>query len=102
MGDEDDLRDRFADVFTVAVIKGAVEGDLYLHFASLGGVELHLATARRLGLIDPENEHTATSRAHALYRRHGLEHLPDGRAYSCWHGSPIVQAVLAELLPERS
>ncbi|TQM85477.1 hypothetical protein FHX81_7961 [Saccharothrix saharensis] len=97
---EHDRRDRFTDIFTVALIKGAIEGDPYRHFGSLGGVTQHLATARRLELIDPEDEHTATARAQALYRRHGLNRLPAGRAYLAWHGSPIVEAVLAELLPE--
>lgn len=97
---EDDRRDRFADIFTVALIKGAVEGDSYRHFGSLGGAAQHLATARRLGLIDLEDEHTATARAQALYRRHQLDRLPEGRAYLAWHGSPAVDAVLAELLPE--
>jgi hypothetical protein len=82
---EDDRRDRFADIFTVALIKGAVEGDSYHHFGSLGGVAQHLPTARRLGLIDPEDEHTATARAQALYRRHQLNRLPEGRAY--WYGT---------------
>ena len=53
MATEDDRRDPVADVFTVALIKGAVEGDVYQHFGSLGGVAQHLATARRLGVIDP-------------------------------------------------
>ncbi|WP_433261566.1 hypothetical protein ACQPZF_27170 [Actinosynnema sp. CS-041913] len=97
---EDDRRDRFADIFTVVLIKGAVEGDPYRHFGSLGGVTQHLATARRLGLIDPEDEYTATARAQALYQRHGLNRLSAGRAYLAWRGSPIVEAVLAELLPE--
>lgn len=98
MATEEGRRDRFADVFTVAVLKGAVEGDVYRHFGSLGGVEVHLAVARRLGLIDGEAGPTA--RARDLYRQHGLDRLPDGRAYLVWHGSPIVEAVLAELLPE--
>lgn len=99
---EDGRRDRFADIFTVALIKGVVEGDSYRHFGSLGGAAHHLATARRLGLIDLEDEHTATARALALYRRHELDRLPEGRAYLAWHGSPIVEAVLGELLPEVS
>ncbi|QFZ20380.1 hypothetical protein [Saccharothrix syringae] len=99
MVDETDRRDRFADVFIVALIEGAVEGDIDRHFGSLRGMELHLATARRLGLIDFTDEEVPTARARDLYQRHGLEHLPEGRAYLYWQGSPIVEAVLAELLP---
>lgn len=83
MPTEEGRRDRFADVFTVAVLKGAVEGDVYRHFGSLGGVEVHLAAARRLGLID--SEFHPTVRARDLYRQHGLDHLPAGRAYPVWH-----------------
>ncbi|GAA1309298.1 hypothetical protein [Saccharothrix xinjiangensis] len=100
MATEDDRRDPFAGMFTVALIKGAVEGDTYRHFGSLGGIAQHLATTRCLGLIDPEDEHTATARAHALYRHHRLDRLPPGRAYLTWTGSPIVEAVLADLLPD--
>ncbi|MFC6094858.1 hypothetical protein [Saccharothrix lopnurensis] len=97
---EDDRRDLVADVFTVAMIKGAVEGDVYRHFGSLGGAAQHLATARRLWLIDVDDEDTATPRGQDLYRRHRLDLLPEGRAYLAWQGSPIVEATLAELLPD--
>jgi len=86
-----------ADVFTAALIKGVIEGDIYAHLGSLGGFPIHLATARALELIDLDDEHIPTSRARALYEHHRLDQLPAGRAYLVWHGSLIVEAVLAEL-----
>lgn len=85
------------DLYTVALIKGAVEGDLYAHFGSLGGVAAHIAIARQHGLLEIEDQHTPTNFAHQLYIRHRLDQLPNGRAYLAWHDSPIVAATLAEL-----
>ena len=86
------------DVFTVALLKGMVEGDPTAHFGSLGGFEQHLAVARAFGLVEADGE-TPTDRARTLDRRHGLVELPPGRAYLAWRDSPVVDAVVADLVP---
>lgn len=87
-----------ADVFTVALIKGAVEGDLWQHFGSLLGVDSHVARAEELDLIEPASGHAvATDKAHRIYRECGLADLPEGRAYLAWVDRPEVAAVLAVL-----
>ncbi|GAA2679741.1 MULTISPECIES: hypothetical protein [Actinosynnema] len=84
------------DLFTIALVKGAVEGDTTRHFGSLGGLEQHLAVARAAGLLEQDGQ-TPTAKARALYDRHRLHALPPGRAYLAWREHPLVDAALADL-----
>jgi hypothetical protein len=84
------------DVFTVALIKGAVEGDVTAHFGSLGGFNAHVQLAQDLGLLNEAERPTALSRE--LYHRHHLADLPAGRAYLAWTAwSATVDGLTAEL-----
>jgi hypothetical protein len=85
------------DVLTVALLKGAVEGDPTLHFASLLGFRHHVPVAQATGVLAEDGE-TPTALARDIYHRYRLDQLPPGRAYLAWHGSPVVAAVIAELL----
>lgn len=70
-------------VHTIAIIKGAVEGDPLQHLGSLLGVDIHAALAVHLGLIEPaagEAPFTATDAGREFYADANLAALPDGRA----------------------
>ncbi|GAA2679692.1 MULTISPECIES: hypothetical protein [Actinosynnema] len=84
------------DVFIIALVKGAVEGDPTMHFGSLLGVGQHMAVARELGLLQQDGQ-TPTDKARQLYERHELNKLPHGRAYLAWADSPLLDAALADL-----
>ncbi len=90
-----------ADVFTVALIKGAVEGDLFAHFGSLRGMDEHVGVAETNDLLDPFGGYggraVATDKARRIYRECRLADLPDGRAYLAWVDRPEVAAALAAL-----
>lgn len=68
----------------VAILKGAVEGDPYLHLGSLLGVSGHVETLVRAGLVEssPVDEIIVTPLGVAFYVEHNLTELPDGRANS--------------------
>jgi hypothetical protein len=90
-----------ADIFTVALIKGAVEGNLYAHFGSLLGIDGHIAVAEEAGFMKPAvGWAEATDKAHRVYRECGLADLPEGRAYLAWTDRPEVTAALALLAQE--
>lgn len=84
------------NIFTIAVLKGAMEGDISRHFASLFGLRQHIATAQALDLIEEDTE-TVTQRGHQIYYRYALHDLPDGRAYLAWANIPSVAAAIAGL-----
>jgi len=86
------------DVFTVALIKGAVEGDAQAHFGSLGGYVAHVLLAQDLGLLDEDE--SATELAYNLYLCCRLAELPPGRAYLAWNvaaSAALVAKALEEL-----
>lgn len=86
-----------ADVFTVALIKGAVEMDVFKYFGSLHGVDRHVAVAEAAGLLVSAGGLVATGEAHRIYLECGLANLPDGRAYLVWLDRPEVAAALTAL-----
>ncbi len=70
-----------ADVFTVAIVVGAIEqDDPTARFGSLLGYEHHRRVAIQHGLLTDQDE--ATQKARVLYSRHSLMALPLGRAAS--------------------
>lgn len=97
-----------ADYFTVAILKGTVEGDPHKHFGSTLGFTAHRLVAEQHELVEPVGEGgwtdlKATEKAKDLYDRHQLSELPEGRAYLAWQvWTPKVEAVLAELNTEES
>lgn len=82
------------EIFTVALVKGAVEGDATTHFGSLSGFREHLALAELRGLLDQEGHPLPAGED--FYHRHGLDVLPTGRAY-LWPDSGPLAAALDEL-----
>lgn len=77
------------DVFTVALLKGAVEGDVGKHFGSFLGLAAHTVVARRCGLVESDGV-TPTEYGLDVYVRHGVDSLPDGRAYLVWTRACLV------------
>lgn len=68
-------------VFTVALIKGAVEGDPYKHFAALGGINHHATPATKAGLLTSDGVTIeATDAGRLFYQIAELSVLPEGRA----------------------
>lgn len=68
-------------VFTVALIKGAVEGDPYKHFAALGGINQHAEPGIQAGLLTSDGVTIeATDAGRLFYRVAELSALPDSRA----------------------
>lgn len=83
-------------VFTVALIKGAVEGDPYKHFAALGGVNHHATPAIQAGLLTSDGTQIeATDAGREFYRLADLASLPDGRATNWGTVADKALAVLA-------
>jgi hypothetical protein len=93
-----------ADCFTIAVLVGAVSGDITERFGSLGAIATHASTALSHGLVGPSYgqwlDLVPTERGRDLYDRHNLAALPPCRAY-LWPSESIA-AALAELNGERS
>lgn len=81
------MADRPAEpVFVLAILKGAVEGDPYAHFAALGGFDHHVADAVACGFVTGTGaEVQPTAEGRAFYAEARLARLPPGRAY-LWHG----------------
>lgn len=80
-----------ASLFTIAVLKGSVEGDSIKHFGSTREFKFHAEIAVEHGLvvenpphpegIDNGPHYLATEEGLAFYDQHELGRLPDGRAY---------------------
>lgn len=85
-----------ADVFTVAILKGAIEDEPEKHFGSTLALREHMRTAEDHDLINEIGE--PTEKAQDFYERYRLASLPDGRAYLAWfaHGD-LIRAILNEL-----
>lgn len=81
-----------ADVHTIGVLVGAMEGDATARFGSLGGFYFHSTVALAYGLVDIDLN--PTERGRAFFARHNLASLPAGRAY-LWIGKDDAERVLA-------
>lgn len=81
----------WANLFTIAVLKGSVEGDSIKHFGSTLEFKEHAELAAQYGLvvenpphpegIDNGPSYLATEEGLTFYDEHELSKLPDGRAY---------------------
>lgn len=83
---------------SVAILKGAVEGDPLRHLASWLEWRGHLAPLLSAGLVTGSPDSlavTLTGAGREFYTRHRLDLLPDGRANQ-W---PADHPVLADALP---
>jgi hypothetical protein len=87
-------------VHVLALLKGAVEGDPYKHFASLLGIAQHLEAAAALGLMTPDGRVTAAGAA--LYEAAGLHSLPEGRANHWWQEADSAIEILDARARRRS
>ncbi len=86
----------YADAFTVAILKGAVEDEPEKHFGSTLSLKEHMRVAEDLDLINETGE--PTDKAQDFYERYELATLPEGRAYLAWYDhSERIKAVLDEL-----
>lgn len=90
-------------VFTVALIKGAVEGDPYKHFAALGGINQHAEPAIQAGLLTSDGMTIeATDAGRLFYQVAELSALPEGRATNWGAAAGKALALLATVAIERN
>lgn len=82
-------------VHVLAILKGAVEGDPYQHFAAFGGFDAHAAEADRLGLIG--DDLCPTDLGRRFYVDANLASLPAGRANQWGHAADRALDMLDEL-----
>ena len=74
-------------VHTIAILKGAVEGDAMAHLASIMAMPQHAVPLVRAGLVvDDDGEYLATAAGRQFYDTWRLVDLPAGRANS-WTGA---------------
>lgn len=89
----------YARVHTLAILKGAVEGDDTRHLASLLAMGTHAAPLLRAGLIVPNDStdeadpryYVPTDAGQRFYTEHHLGDQPDGRATN-WPDAPLLAA----------
>lgn len=97
----------WANLFTIAVLKGSVEGDSIKHFGSTLEFKEHAELAVDYGLvvenppgpegIDNGPSYLATKEGLDFYDQYGLSRLPDGRAY---YWVPVQNGILLPALEE--
>jgi hypothetical protein len=88
----------YSGCHVIALVKGTIEGDPYMHFGSLLGMASHMSAAQRFGLLDANK--TPTEAGYAFYREARLSEFPKGRA-NYWHASAADKLEAAERLLER-
>ena len=88
----------YSGCHVIALVKGTIEGDPFMHFGSLLGMAGHVAAARRFGLLDA-NE-TTTDAGRAFYRDARLGEFPKGRAND-WRVNAADKLAAAERMLER-
>lgn len=77
-------------VHSLAILKGAVEGDDTKHLGSLMGMDGHAVPLLRAGLVvDLDGQYVPTETGKRFYTEHALSALPDGRA-NYWTGDALV------------
>jgi hypothetical protein len=87
-------------VHTIAIIKGAVEGNPLLYIAAFGAVDVHARPALELGLIAIDDRYeeipyVATSAGREFYIDANLASLPSGRANHWGHAADSALELLA-------